>query len=97
MRVQSLALLNGLRIRRCHGLWRRPAATAPIGPLAWKPPHAMGVALKRQKKKKKKDWLKDILQIERKLEKKASWSMRKNGRKRRDLSTWFSGFFCLSF
>ena len=27
----------------------RPAATAPIGPLAWEPPHAMGVVLKRQK------------------------------------------------
>ena len=24
-------------------------ATAPIGPLAWEPPYAMGVALKRQK------------------------------------------------
>ena len=34
-------------------LWCRPAATVPIGPLAWEPPYAMGVALKRQKKKKK--------------------------------------------
>ena len=34
-------------------LWRRLASTAPIGPLAWAPPYAMGVALKRQKKKKK--------------------------------------------
>ena len=32
-------------------LWlrRRPAATAPIGPLAWELPYAAGVALKRQK------------------------------------------------
>ena len=30
-------------------LWRRPAATAPIRPLAWEPPHAIGAALKRQK------------------------------------------------
>ena len=30
-------------------LWSRPAATAPIRPLAWEPPYAMGVALKRQK------------------------------------------------
>ena len=41
--------------RRCGSdlawLWRRLAATAPIGPLAWEPPSAMGVALKRQKKK----------------------------------------------
>ena len=28
-------------------LWRRPVATAPIGPLAWEPPYASGVALKR--------------------------------------------------
>jgi len=34
-------------------LWCRPAATAPIRPLAWEPPNAMGTALKRQKKKKK--------------------------------------------
>ena len=31
----------------------RPAATAPIQPLAWEPPNAMGAALKRPKKKKK--------------------------------------------
>ena len=30
-------------------LWRRPAATALIGPLAQEPPYAAGVALKRQK------------------------------------------------
>ena len=34
---------------------RRPAAAAPIGPLAWKPPYAAGVALKRQTKKKEKE------------------------------------------
>ena len=27
-------------------LWRRPAAVALIGLLAWEPPHAAGVALK---------------------------------------------------
>ena len=32
-------------------LWCRPAATALIGPLAWEPPYAVGVALERQKKK----------------------------------------------
>ena len=39
-------------------LWHRPAATAPIRPLAWELPYATGVALKIQKtkdKKKKKD------------------------------------------
>ena len=46
--------------RRCGSdlawlwLWCGPAAVAPIQPLAWEPPYAMGVALKRQKKKKKK-------------------------------------------
>ena len=35
-------------------LWRRPVATAPIRPLAWEPPYAAGVALKRQKDQKKK-------------------------------------------
>ena len=33
-------------------LWRRPAATAPIRPLAWEPAYAVGVALTRPKKKK---------------------------------------------
>ena len=52
-------------VGRRHGLdpallwlWRRLAATAPTGPLAWKPPYATGVALeksKRQKKKRKKE------------------------------------------
>ena len=32
-------------------LWCGPADTAPIWPLAWEPPYAMGVVLKRQKKK----------------------------------------------
>ena len=34
-------------------LWCRPAATSPTGPLAWEPPHAIGMALKRQETKKK--------------------------------------------
>ena len=35
----------------CYG----PAATAPLGPLAWEPPYAPGEALERQKKKKEKE------------------------------------------
>ena len=35
-------------------LWCRPAAVAPIRPLACEPPYALGVALKRQKEKKRK-------------------------------------------
>ena len=60
-------LLSGLRIWCCCELWCRVAdtiwiwhccgsgvgqATAPIRPLAWEPPCAVGVALKRQKTKK---------------------------------------------
>ena len=33
-------------------LWRRPVATASIRLLAWEPPYAAGVPLKRQKTKK---------------------------------------------
>ena len=35
-------------------LWRRLAATAPIGPLAWEAPYAAGAAQEMAKKKKKK-------------------------------------------
>ena len=34
-------------------LWRRPAATALVLPLAWELPYATGADQKRQKKKKK--------------------------------------------
>ena len=37
-------------------LWlcRRPAAVALIGPLAWEPPYAAGVALERKEGRRKK-------------------------------------------
>ena len=35
-------------------LWCRPAATAPVRPLAWEPPYAAAVALKRPNKKSKR-------------------------------------------
>ena len=47
----------------CHGhgldlvllwLWHRPAATALIGSLAWKPPYAVGAALEKAKRQKEK-------------------------------------------
>ena len=62
--VRSLALFSGLRIQHCRELWcrfrrgldlallwlwHRLEAVAPIRPLAWEPPYAMDVALKRQK------------------------------------------------
>ena len=71
MWVQSLALLSGLKIRRVavncgvgsrHSwdvallrLWRRPAAVALIGPLAWEPPYVASVALKRKKQTNKRE------------------------------------------
>ena len=35
-------------------LWRRPVATAPIRPLDWESPYAVGMALEKTKRKKKK-------------------------------------------
>ena len=35
-------------------LWCRLVATALIGPLAWEPPYAAGVAIKSKKRKRKK-------------------------------------------
>ena len=35
-------------------LWHRPVATALVGPLAWEPPYALGVALKRRQQQQKK-------------------------------------------
>ena len=42
-------------------LWCRPAAVAPIRPLAWEPPYALGVALK---KKNKKAWEAEIQEVD---------------------------------
>ena len=38
-------------------LWHRPVATAPIGPLAWESPYAVGAAQEIAKKKRKKKQL----------------------------------------
>ena len=53
---------NGAERYECYGvgcrhgldpallwLWCRPAATAPIRPLAWEPPYATGTALEKAK------------------------------------------------
>ena len=53
LRVQFLASLSELRIWRCCELWRRPVAVAPIRPLAWEPPHAVGVALEKTERQKR--------------------------------------------
>jgi len=54
----GVAVSCGVGRRLCSDpalLWLlcRPAAVALIQPLAWKPPYAVGVALKSKKKKKK--------------------------------------------
>ena len=36
-------------------LWHRPAATAPIRPLAWEPPYATGAALKKKKEEEEEE------------------------------------------
>ena len=44
-------------------LWRRPAAVAPILPLAWEPPYATGAAQGEKKQNKTEGshkWEKDI-------------------------------------
>ena len=66
MRVQSLALLSGLKIgiamthgvgRRCSSdpvllwLWHRPVAEVLIRPLAWELPYAVDAALKKKQNK----------------------------------------------
>jgi len=38
-------------------LWYRPAATAPIRPLAWEPPYAMAAALEKTKRQEKKIYI----------------------------------------
>lgn len=50
---------GGVGLRRSSDLallwlWRRLAATAPIGPLAWGPPDAEGAALRKEKTKTNK-------------------------------------------
>ena len=44
-------------------LWRRPAATAPIRPLAWEPPYATGAAPRPKKTKDKRKKKGNILTI----------------------------------
>ena len=36
-------------------LWHRLGAIAPIGPLVWEPPYAMGVAIKETKRPQKRE------------------------------------------
>ena len=66
IQFQSLASLNGSRIRHCRELWCRSqtwldlallllwcrlAAAIPIQPLAWELPYAMSTVIKSKKEK----------------------------------------------
>ena len=53
MQVQSLASFSGLKDLTLLWLWPRPAAAAPIHPLAWELPYATSATLKKKGKKKK--------------------------------------------
>ena len=44
--------------------WHRPAAVAPIQPLSWEPPYAMGAALKKTKRQKVKKKKKNFIEVE---------------------------------
>ena len=37
-------------------LWHKPAAAAPITPLAWEPPYAEGAALEEKKKEEEENF-----------------------------------------
>ena len=78
MWVRSLASLSGLSIQRAVScgiglrydsdlallwLWRRLAAVAPIRPLAWELPCAVGVALKKQNKQTSEILLRTIVTL----------------------------------
>ena len=83
---QSLASLSGLRIQHCHEpwcrsqmllgsglLWRRPAATAPIGPLAQEPPYTAGGALKSKTKQTNKKHLRNLYESKQEFPGQAQW------------------------
>ena len=59
--VKDLALLSCGEGHRCGSdlallwLWHRPVTTAPITPLAWELPYAMGMALKSKTKQNKQN------------------------------------------
>ena len=56
--VRELWCKSQMPLRSCVAVgvvvWCRPTATAPILPLAWEPPGAKGMALKRPKQNKNK-------------------------------------------
>ena len=51
LQVQSLASAQQIKDPALLCLWCRPAAVVLIGPLAWEPLYAAGLALKNNKRK----------------------------------------------
>ena len=49
-------------------LWCRPAAVGPIRPLAWKFPYAVGVALKKSKKREREKRPKEVTEVQKETE-----------------------------
>ena len=50
-----MQVADAARIPALPWLWGRLAATAPIGPLAWEPPYAVGEAQEMAKRQKNKN------------------------------------------
>ena len=46
-------------------MWRRLAAAAPMGPLAWELPYVVGAVLKKRKERKRKEKKKKGVQVKR--------------------------------
>ena len=72
-------------------LWCRLIATALIRPLAWELPYAVGVALKRKKKKRGRERKK-----EGKERKRGKWERRRAGERKEDDTLVFLGIFQLA-
>ena len=72
-------------------LWHRLAATAPIGSLAWEPPYATGVALKktrereRERERRKEKEKKERKERERKERKRTE---KKKEKEKKEISFW---------
>ena len=67
--VKGSGIAMGCGIGCRHGsdptllwLWHRPVTAAPIRPLAWEPPHAMGAALDKAKPKKNQNKIRRVQQ-----------------------------------
>ena len=70
-------------------LWRRPVATAPIGPLAWEPSYAAGAAQEIAKRPKKKKKLHVMIYVLKGKKQSKSTVTLQNGKTRLGEAPWF--------